>query len=146
MTAPSLLDELEGVVRLAEKATPGPWLYRSKSNSWHKPPQQGTVYSYGEHIVGMDSDDEADNGWDEAFLIAAVQFMTAHHAELADMAKRLEAAERDSKRLDWLSDPNQCSGQVLLPTASVEANLHDMRAAIDHAMDAAIDAAQEGEG
>ena len=99
MTAPSLLDELEGVVRLAEKATPGPWLYRSKSNSWHKPPQQGTVYSYGEHIVGMDSDDEADNGWDEAFLIAAVQFMIAHHAELADMAmaKRLEAAERDAR-------------------------------------------------
>ena len=33
---------------------------------------------------------------------ACYWFMKNHHATLADMAKRLEAAERDSKRLDAL--------------------------------------------
>lgn len=54
-----------------------------------------------------------------------------HHDEAADA---LEAAIADKRRLDWLADLNNTIGQVLLPTACVEANLHDMRAAIDAAM------------
>ena len=40
----------------------------------------------------------------------------------------------DTRRLDWLADLNTKTGQVLLPKECVELNLHDMRAAIDMAM------------
>ena len=33
---------------------------------------------------------------------AALTFLQTHHATITDMAKRLEAAERDAARLDWL--------------------------------------------
>lgn len=40
----------------------------------------------------------------------------------------------DTRRLDWLANLNTKTGQVLLPKECVELNLHDMRAAIDMAM------------
>ena len=56
-----------------------------------------------------------------------------------DHAFRILAAEvrrlqEDAKRLDWLADRNNGVGQVLLPTACVQAHPADMRAAIDAAM------------
>lgn len=87
MTKPDLMADLAGVSRLAEKATPGPWLYRAKSNSWYKAPPEGSGYSYGDFIMGMGDDAEGTNDWDEPFLIAAVQFLRTHHAELEVMAR-----------------------------------------------------------
>jgi hypothetical protein len=115
-----LIAELEGVVRLAEKATPGPWLYRPKSNSWHKAPPDGTRYSYGECILGMDSDsDDAENGWDEQFLIAAVQFMSTRHAEIAAAVRSLQRVK--AMRDEWERDVQEhlCRFGQPLP-ASVE--------------------------
>lgn len=40
----------------------------------------------------------------------------------------------DTDRIDWLADINNRIGQVLLPTAVVEANVHSLRDAIDAAM------------
>jgi hypothetical protein len=40
----------------------------------------------------------------------------------------------DQKRLDWLADPANQHGQVLLPSDCVRDNPGDMRAAIDAAM------------
>jgi len=40
----------------------------------------------------------------------------------------------DSKRLDWLADPANTIGNVLLPNSCVEQNVHSLRDAIDAAM------------
>ena len=40
----------------------------------------------------------------------------------------------DKIRLDWLADPDNQIGQVMLPTKAVIENLHSLRAAIDAAM------------
>lgn len=40
----------------------------------------------------------------------------------------------DARRIDWLADPQNKIGQVLLPGAVVKQNLHSLRAAIDAAM------------
>lgn len=77
-------------------------------------------------------------------LSTAGLFIKAHHAEIADMAKRLEAAERKVSRLtamrnEWERDAREylmTFGQHL--PASVEC--------LVERFDAAIDAAQEGEG
>lgn len=49
-------------------------------------------------------------------------------------ARALTAAAADKARLDWLADVENPIGAVTLPTACVMNNLHDMRAAIDAAM------------
>lgn len=41
----------------------------------------------------------------------------------------------DSRRLDWLADPANKLGQVLLPRRCIEENPDSMRAAIDMAME-----------
>lgn len=46
---------------------------------------------------------EGHAGWGNTCTQAA-ECIERHHATIADMAKRLEAAERDSKRLDWIED------------------------------------------
>lgn len=38
-----------------------------------------------------------------------INFIRTHHAEIADMAKRLEAAERDARRYRWLRDDHSLS-------------------------------------
>lgn len=48
--------------------------------------------------------------------------------------QQLSEAIRDSERLDWLADVDNTTGQVMLPTESVEANVESLRGAIDHAM------------
>lgn len=42
--------------------------------------------------------------------------------------------QKDKARLDWLADPAQNIGDLILPRDIVERNLHSMRAAIDEAM------------
>jgi hypothetical protein len=55
------------------KATPGPWLYRCKSNTFHKPPPEGTQYTYGESILALsgDEDETPQQAADMEFLLAA---------------------------------------------------------------------------
>lgn len=57
------------------------------------------------------------------------EWLTDHQLE-----KRLEQAEKDAARLDWLADPANTIGNVQLPTECVEQNIHSLRAAIDAAM------------
>jgi hypothetical protein len=49
-------EQIERLEALLAKATPGPWLYRCKSNSWHRPPPAGTQYQYGESIMDPEDD------------------------------------------------------------------------------------------
>jgi hypothetical protein len=51
----------------------------------------------------------------------------------------LTALLRDRDRLDWLADPANAVGNVLLPTEAVTANPHSLRAAIDAAMAGSLD-------
>ena len=52
------------------------------------------------------------------------------------MEKETELQEllKDKARIDWLADPAQNIGDLILPRDIVERNLHSMRAAIDEAM------------
>jgi hypothetical protein len=43
--------DLKKLREVAEKATPGPWLYRGKSASFHSLPEEGTAYTYGPSIM-----------------------------------------------------------------------------------------------
>lgn len=49
-------------------------------------------------------------------------------------ASTLAELRADARRLDWLADPANPIGQVLLPEACVTNNLANMRGAIDEAM------------
>jgi hypothetical protein len=85
----------------------------------------------------------SDTAWNELALLS-VNFVSANRAALADMVKRLEAAERKVSRLtamrnEWERDAREhlnTFGQHL--PASVEC--------LVERFDAAIDATQEGEG
>ena len=75
--------------------TPGPWLYRGKSNSFHKPPPEGTQYVYGDFIltVGSDYDDEKPETQANIDYIAAcspdsLRALLAERDELAKDAAR----------------------------------------------------------
>lgn len=144
MTAPSLLDELEEVVRLAEKATPGPFVVDG----------YGDVTANGEDVARIASDGYS--AYHDAHLFAdAANFIRTHHAEIADMAKRLEAAERDAFKWQLLcadcddaGEGNRAAINVVndacrLGSGALER--HYGQAARD-GLDAAIAATQEGEG
>lgn len=81
--------------------TPGPWLYRGKSNSFHKPPPEGTQYVYGDFIltVGSDYDDEKPETQANIDYIAAcspdsLRALLAERDELAkDAANALAALD-----------------------------------------------------
>lgn len=49
----------------------------------------------------------------------------------------------DTARLDWFADVNQHIGHIMLPKECVYLNVHDMRAAIDMAMEMHQQAQQE---
>jgi len=59
----------------------------------------------------------------DALLTAVSQLKTERNNAIAD-----------SKRLDWLADPANTIGNVLLPNDCVEQNLFSLRDAIDAAM------------
>lgn len=58
----------------------------------------------------------------------------------SDFARQLERelaeAKKDTARLDWLADPKNTIGNVVLPREYIMDNLDSMRAAIDAAMEA----------
>ena len=51
------------------------------------------------------------------------------------IGEELVEAEKDSARLDWLADPKNTVGNVVLPSEYIMDNLDSMRAAIDAAME-----------
>ncbi len=50
------LPDLKKLREVALAATPGPWLYRGKSNSWHHVPPEGSSYRYGHSILDVDNE------------------------------------------------------------------------------------------
>lgn len=86
MTAPSLLDELEDVVRLAEKATPGEWT----ATVGHDVKQQ-----HGVTVMKAWAGRGPQQEHNAAYVVALVNWFRAHHAEIA-------AAARDAQRYRWL--------------------------------------------
>lgn len=136
MTAPSLLDELEGVMRLMDAAS-----FVDLDWGWRRDDDDtpGSIFTHsfgGMHqAVAMCPRYGKDNFASDAnYIIAMHNFIHAHHTEIADMAnelrlareyfkrcdeickctaegwrtaeedmaKRLEAAERDAARYRWL--------------------------------------------
>ena len=67
----------------------------------------------------------------DAAVVNAVQSLIG---KIEAQALRLEAAERDAKRIDWLADESNTIGNVELPTDCVMSNLGSLRGAIDSAM------------
>lgn len=67
-------------------------------------------------------------------LVADSLKLRALEDENERLRSEMAGLERDKQRLDWLADPDNAHGAVSLPRRCVEANIHDMRAAIDAAM------------
>lgn len=55
--------------------------------------------------------------------------------EIEAIRAKLAEAKKDSARLDWLADPKNTVGNVVLPREYIMDNLDSMRAAIDAAME-----------
>lgn len=53
---------------------------------------------------------------------------------IADLQRENAELKKDKARIDWLADPAQNIGDLILPRDIVERNLHSMRAAIDECM------------
>ncbi len=64
--------------------TPGPWLFRAKSDSVYTPPTPGTPYTYGDFIFAF-SDNDGPNDEDLALILAAPDLLDA----LRDLDSRL---------------------------------------------------------
>ena len=95
MTNP-LAQDLDGVVRLLEKATPGPWSY-SKRNDPEAPASivSGTDAGIAYAIAMCPRYRNSDWSGDANAIIAAVNFLRTHSAEIA-------GALRDAERLDYI--------------------------------------------
>lgn len=101
MTNP-LAQDLGGVVRLLEKATPGPWTV-GRFGSVHRPKVEGSESSVGSAIVVGGSKSSMYDGYQEncEAIAACVNFLRAHSAEIAgalrdaDGWQPIESAPRD---------------------------------------------------
>ena len=60
---------------MSAKHTPGPWLYRAKSDSVHKPPTQ-QPYQFGDHIFRF-HDEQGPSDEDLALILAAPDLLEA---------------------------------------------------------------------
>lgn len=108
MTAPSLLDELEGVVRLMDAAS-----FVDLDWGWRRDDDDtpGSIFTHsfgGMHqAVAMCPRYGKDSfAADASYIVALHYFLRTHHATLADMAKRLEAADkllRDIAGCQWFN-------------------------------------------
>ena len=91
-----LAQDLGGVVRLLEKATPGPWTV-GRFGSVHRPKVEGSESSVGSAIVAGGSKSGMYDGYQEncEAIAAAINFLRTHSAEIA-------GALRDAERYRWL--------------------------------------------
>ena len=156
---PNLLDELEKIVALSEKATPGEWGtdYRKTARGYAQEvfdADGSTIATMAWHAVPLNETTTTTDREPNAQLIAAcVNFLRTHAPAIADMAKRLEAAERDAARYRWLRERSY--GQHKHPIV-VEQRQRILDGdcigtlyvgpLFGDLLDAAIDATQEGEG
>jgi hypothetical protein len=142
MTKPDLMAELAEVVRLSERATPGPWTWSENGNILgHMPNGYDSSLEVGAIYTERDDDKAPANA--EA-IIAAVNFLRTHHAEL-------EAAERDARRYRFLRDIDRDGWPAVRVPCPCPDNIKNCRThhtapKRGDALDAAIDATQEGEG
>lgn len=95
MTTPNpMLAELDAVVRLSDRATPGK-VELHTSCSWRRiVAERGRPFLVP--TIDPDRHQNMDTTESAEFVVALVNWFRTHHATLADMAKRLEAAERDA--------------------------------------------------
>lgn len=84
-------DELTRLAALAAAATPGPWLYRGKSDSVHQAPWG--PYQYGDQVFRF-NDEEAPSDADCEFILAARDAVPALVA-IAQAAHRVVNADND---------------------------------------------------
>lgn len=91
-----IAQDLGGVVRLLELATPGPWTV-GRFGSVHRPKVEGSESSVGSAIVVGGSKSSMYDGYQEncEAIAAAVNFLRTHSAEIA-------GALRDAERLDYI--------------------------------------------
>ncbi len=96
-----IAQDLGGVVRLLEKATPGPWTV-GRFGSVHRPKVEGSESSVGSAIVVGGSKSGMYDGYQEncEAIAAAVNFLRTHSAEIAgalrdaEMWQPIESAPR----------------------------------------------------
>lgn len=94
MTNP-MLAELDEVVRLSERATQGK-VELHTSCSWRRiVAERGRPFLVP--TIDPDRHQNMDTTESAEFVVALVNWFRTHHATLADMARRLEAAERDAR-------------------------------------------------
>lgn len=80
--------------------TPGPWLYRGKSNSFHKAPPEGTQYTYGDFILTVGSDDD-----EKPETQANIDYIAACAPEaLIAILDRMDELAKDAAR--WKAEAN----------------------------------------
>lgn len=91
-----IAQDLGGVVRLLEKATPGLWTV-GRFGSVHRPKAEGSEGSVGSAIVAGGSKSGMYDGYQEncEAIAAAINFLRTHSAEIA-------GALRDAERYRWL--------------------------------------------
>ena len=91
-----IAQDLGGVVRLLELATPGPWTV-GRFGSVHRPKVEGSESSVGSAIVVGGSKSVMYDGYQEncEASAAAINFLRTHSAEIA-------GALRDAERYRWL--------------------------------------------
>lgn len=133
--------DLDEVVRLAGLATPGPWLYRIKSNSWYRAAPDGSPSSYGEYIFTMGLDGVAPKNWrDEEFIIKAAEFMTKHHAAIRRDAEdaAFGRAMREAMEAEYQAAKESRKDGKQEAWITTYCLLRRLKVAADHLSDAAI--------
>lgn len=133
----SLAQDLGGVVRLLEKATPGPWTV-GRFGSVHRPKVEGSEISVGSAIVVGGSKSGMYDGYQEncEAIAAAVNFLRTHAAEIAGALRDAERW-REVANKAWFVDAAANVYDLHQRANSWEPSLadeDDVAAAIDSAM------------
>lgn len=121
--------DIAALRRIAESAPAGPW----------HAPGMAEVHDAEHNVIaycaGLEEQEDGSITPNIEAGDAMARYVSAFDREVAlALLDRLERAEKDAARLDWLADPANTIGNVQLPTECVEQNIHSLRAAIDAAM------------
>lgn len=148
---PNLLDELEKIVALSDAAS-----FNDLDWGWRRDDDDapGSIFtnSFGgaHQAVAMCPRYGRDNfAADAAYLTSLHNWFRTHAPALADMAKRLEAAERDARRYRWLREQNANLDNPdawTITRCDFTDEEGPARYWVGSDLDAAIAATQEGEG
>jgi len=117
-----LHDKARNLLALREKATPGPWLMRWKSNSLHKAPPPNTPYTYGDFVITVGSDDHDGEKTEDVDFIAAAHDMADIIAALLAENERLTLALDGSRHaVSYWTEQHAAAEARLRELASAEA-------------------------